>query len=101
MNNKLTAAEKRYQELVRSIGCVVCKRMGIPVGHAEIHHIAQGTSPQNNWLIAPLCKEHHDGDRRGTGLHGMGARKFCMAFRVPHLTEYGLLAWVHEDLEKE
>jgi hypothetical protein len=37
--------------------CVICRRFpDLRTGkHAEVHHIASGTSRQNHWLVAPLC----------------------------------------------
>jgi hypothetical protein len=103
MNQKITAAEGRYMSLVKSMRCVVCKRFpdiatNLPV---EVHHVGEGSSRQNNWLIAPLCGSFTDGGHHRApdyGLHGMGVKAFVMLYKVPHLTEYGLLAWVAEDL---
>lgn len=99
MNQSLNARERRYHALLRTLPCVVCRRIGAPLNRrVEIHHISKGGSPQHNWLVAPLCNTHHDPMRTGSGLHGMGEQRFCSMFKVPHLTEYGLLAWVNEDL---
>lgn len=99
-----TAAESRYMGLIASMRCLICKRLpelatGLPV---EVHHIAKGSSRQNNWLVAPLCGSKTDGGhhRGGAGLHGMGEKAFISLYRVPHGTEYGLLAWVNEDLQE-
>lgn len=98
---RATAAETRFLSLVAKLECLICKRherTGLPV---EVHHIATGSSRTSHWLIAPLCGSTTDGGhhRGGSGLHGMGAKAFCSLYRVPHETEYGLLAWLHEDLE--
>jgi hypothetical protein len=99
VNKSYTAAESRFAGLIKSLPCVVCRRLGLPLDrHVDLHHIAKGSSRQNNWLVAPLCRDHHDPYRTGCGLHGMGEQRFCSAFKVPHGTEYGLLAWVNEDL---
>lgn len=55
-----TAKEKRYMSKVASLGCIVpdCNL------DANIHHIreGQGTAMRaSNYLIIPLCKEHHQG----------------------------------------
>lgn len=99
VNQTYSAAESRFAGLVKSLPCIVCRRLGYALDrHVDLHHIAKGSSRQNNWLVSPLCEEHHDPYRTGTGLHGMGERAFCLLFKVPHGTEYGLLAWVNEDL---
>ena len=105
MNQSATAAESRYMGLVASMKCVICKRFpeldrGLPT---EVHHIAAGSSRQNNWIVAPLCGSRSDGGhhRGGDGLHGMGVKAFISLYKVPHSSEYGLLAWVHEDLQEK
>lgn len=97
MNQPSTAAESRYMGMVKGMRCLICRRHPDldTKARAEVHHIAQGSSRQCNWLVAPLCAEHHRG---GSGLHGLGSKRFCDIYKVPHGTEYGLLAWVNEDL---
>jgi hypothetical protein len=95
-----TAAERRYLALVATLECVICRRFertGLPV---EIHHIASGSSRTSHWLIVPLCGSVSDGGhhRGGAGLHGMGTKAFCSLYRIPHESEYGLIALVNEDL---
>jgi hypothetical protein len=56
---------------------------------AEIHHLRDGSGMSqraSNWLIVPLCAEHHRGD---SGLHGLGTRGFEARYR---LSELDLLA---------
>lgn len=102
MNQDVTAAEGRYMGLIAGMRCLICRRFpelatGLPT---EVHHIGEGSSRQNNWLVAPLCGSRTDGGhhRGGAGLHGMGTKAFISLYKVPHGSEYGLLAWVHEDL---
>lgn len=102
MNQSLSAAETRFHAQLRGLSCVVCKRLGFELNRrVEIHHVSKGSSRQNNWLVVPLCRDHHDPYRTGTGLHGMSEQAFCSLFKVPHGTEYGLLAWVFEDLQEK
>ena len=103
MNQDATAAESRYMGLVSSMKCLICRRFpdldtGLPV---EVHHLGEGSSRQNNWLVAPLCGSKTDGGhhRGGAGLHGMGSKAFVRLYKVPHDTEYGLIAWLNEDIE--
>lgn len=85
-----------HAELIRELPCLICVRFGfsgtLPV---ELHHVAVGTSKRDEFAQVPLCTEHHRG---GSGLHGMGARAFCLTYKVPFLSEYGLLAWLIHDL---
>lgn len=98
MNQRYTAAEARFCTLVKGMKCLICRRFpDLDTNrHSEAHHIAHGTSRQNNWLIVPLCPEHHRG---GSGLHVM-QKRFLDVHRVPHGTEYGLLAWLNEDMHE-
>jgi hypothetical protein len=103
MNQHATAAESRYMGFVKSMQCLICKRFpdlatGLPT---EVHHVGEGSSRQNNWIVAPLCGSNSDGGhhRGGAGLHGLGTKRFVSIYKVPHGTEYGLLAWLAEDLE--
>ena len=102
MNQRSTAAESRYMGLVASMKCLICKRFpeldtGLPT---EVHHLGEGSSHQNNWLVVPLCgKGAIGGHHRGAGgVHHMGLRAFIRLYRVPHDNEYGLLAWLQEDM---
>lgn len=85
---------------VAGLGCVVCRRLGYGWVPAEVHHVAEGSGLRSAFAVAPLCPTHHDEKRAGTGFHGMGTEKFCAKFRVPGETEYGLLVWVNEDLQR-
>ncbi len=102
MNQSATAAESRYMGLIKSMKCLICRRFaeldtGLPT---EVHHLGEGSSRQNNWLVAPLCGSKTDGGhhRGGAGLHGMGSKAFVRFYKVPQDSEYGLIAWVNEDL---
>ncbi len=95
-----TAAESRYMGLIARLPCVVCVQIGRPSGPVQVHHIAEGTGLRSNFAVAPLCVEHHDPLRTGSGFHGMGAKHFCKLFRVPGETEWGLLVWTAAQVEK-
>jgi hypothetical protein len=104
MNQHATAAESRYMGFVKRMQCLICKRFpdlatGLPT---EVHHVGEGSSRQNNWIVAPLCGSKSDGGhhRGGAGLHGLGTKRFVSLYKVPHGTEYGLLAWLAEDIEE-
>lgn len=88
---------KRWELDLRTIGCVICRRMGYPGSPASLHHISEGSSVRSEWLKVPLCREHHQG---ANGLHGMSARTFIKVHRLPGESEYGLLAFAIEDVAK-
>lgn len=87
--------ERHHVNRVARIGCVICRQMLGEVSPAEIHHVAEGSGLRSWFAVAGLCHEHHRG---GTGLHGMGTKRFCEAYSVPNGDEYGLLVWVNEYL---
>ena len=89
-----------YMGLVAQLGCVVCKRLGRGHVQAQVHHVAVGSSRTSDFAVAPLCHEHHDPERTGSGFHGMGTERFCKLFRVPGEREEGLLVWAAEDLAR-
>lgn len=65
-----TAAEKRHMSRVAALGCGLCRVIGYGETPAEIHHVREGqgmAQRAENWLVIPLCPNHH----RGThGIHG-------------------------------
>jgi len=72
-----TLAEKKHLNLVASLGCVVCHKMGYEGTPAEIHHKRAGTGAgrrSSHYDAIPLCPEHHRGN---TGLHGLGTKGFA------------------------
>lgn len=94
MSNKY---EKLHMDRVSNIGCIICSRIGWGKSDGEIHHIALGSGKRSDFAVACLCTEHHRG---ASGLHGRGVKAFCIAYRVPGESEYGLLIWVNEDLAR-
>jgi hypothetical protein len=96
----MNRVEAFYMGRVAALGCVVCRRIFNVYTPAEVHHVAEGSGLRSSFSVAPLCPVHHDEARAGTGFHGMGTEAFCKAFRVPGESEYGLLVWVNEDLQR-
>lgn len=93
-----TAAEKRYMGAVASLGCILCRHLGLGETPAEVHHLREGqggAQRASNFLTIPLCPEHHRG---ASGLHGLGTRGFYTRYR---LTELDLLAMTVEAIFKE
>jgi hypothetical protein len=46
--------EQKYMQKVRELGCLIC---GSP---ASAHHIREDRI-KSDWLVIPLCPEHHAG----------------------------------------
>lgn len=82
---------KRHMQRVAELGCVLCDYLGLGKSPAEVHHLFDSAA-RSDFLIAPLCHEHHRGKN---GFHGMGQRKFERTYK---LTEAGLLAMTLERL---
>ena len=92
----MSLAAKRHLSRVASLGCVVCRRLGMSDTPAEIHHprVAAGMAQRaSDWLAIPLCPDCHRGPRGIHGDRGILRRIKC--------DEPALLADVIELLSKE
>lgn len=89
----MTKAERRYHDIVRSLGCVICREFFGVRTPPEVHHVAEGSSKRYEYMVAGLCFEHHQG---ATGIHGLGSgpKAFLMRFRLA--SEYSLLGLVNQ-----
>jgi hypothetical protein len=47
-------------------------------GRTCVHHCFD-TAHRSDFLVVPLCHEHHQG---GTGFHGLGERTFNMRYKT-------------------
>ena len=82
-------ADRAHMGRVAALGCMLCRELGHGQTPAELHHIREGAGMAqraSNYLVVPLCHEHHRG---ASGLHGLGTRGFERRYRVDEL---GLLA---------
>lgn len=90
----------RHRTNVAGIGCLMAHR-GFASGCegvVELHHVAEGSGQRSDWALVPLCEAHHRGS---AGLHGMGPKAFIRLYRPPGDSEYGLLIWLLEDLQRK
>lgn len=76
---------------VAALGCVLCQHLNLGSSPAEVHHIGDDAA-RSDWLVIPLCPEHHRG---AGGFHGLGQRAFEARYKLNELT---LLAMTHEAL---
>ena len=76
---------------VAAIGCLICKDWHGTNSPAELHHIGD-SAVRSDFLVVPLCPEHHRG---ATGRHGLGERVFNSRYRT---SELALLGRVFEEL---
>ena len=91
-------SKAEYRDRLAQMQCVVCSH--ISPGRffqVELHHVAEGSGLRSDWALVPLCQEHHRGS---SGLHGMGTKAFIRLYRPPGDSEYGLLVWLLEDLNR-
>ena len=75
-----------WKKLIAEQGCVVCSHFDLGVTPANLHHIREGqgmSQRSSDWLVVPLCKEHHQGQ---AGIH---SGQFYQRFK---LDEMDLLA---------
>lgn len=80
---------KDHMGKVAEIGCILCQYLGQGATPAEVHHIREGqgmSQRASDYLVTPLCPEHHRGS---SGIHGLGRRAFEMRYK---LNELDLLA---------
>lgn len=60
----------KWKNIVASMGCILCLHLGLGETPANLHHVREGqgmSQRASDWLVIPLCKEHHQGK---TGIHG-------------------------------
>jgi hypothetical protein len=89
----MSAAAERHKDRVAQLPCIVCLyKLGIETKPVSVHHI---TVPADDFAVAPLCYEHHQGS---TGVHGLHRRGFE---RMWKLDEMGLLALTNRALAEK
>lgn len=89
-----TAVEKLNMKSIRSLGCICCRKSGLPFSalNTAIHHIRGSVKPLAHMFVLPLCHKHHqDKDNRvparWASRHGDGRA----AFEKEYGTEIDLL----------
>ena len=82
----------KYLEAVASLGCVVCRHMGLGYSVAEVHHVESVRDSKSDFAVAPLCPDHHRGPN---GVHGLRRRGFEARYK---LSDVDLLALTAEQL---
>jgi hypothetical protein len=94
----MSAASKRWMNLVAQLPCQLCEHMGMgPTYGVHLHHPREGQGMGQRAcdpLAMPLCPEHHQGK---TGYHGLGKRAFEARYKI---TELDLLAATIEVVSK-
>ena len=75
-----------YMEMVHRLPCLVCELTGEPSPQVEAHHVGTGDE-RTDWLVVPLCVEHHRG---ATGVHGLSRRGFERRYKLTDLMMVGM-----------
>lgn len=94
----MTSLIKQHMNKVADLGCVLCRHLDYGRSPAELHHprdAAGGAQRASDWLVIPLCPEHHRGN---SGLHGLGTKGFYTRYKM---NEWDLLALTIEALAEE
>lgn len=86
----MTKDEQRHHDIVRGLGCVICREFYNVRSPASLHHIAEGSGKRSEYMVAPLCYGHHQG--KG-GFHDE-PKTFLRVHYLP--TEYHLLLLVNK-----
>lgn len=87
----MTRDEQRHHDILRCLGCVICREFhGGVITPPSIHHIAVGSGLRSEFMTAPLCYPHHQGPE---GFHE-APKAFLRVYRLP--TEYHLLLLVNK-----
>jgi hypothetical protein len=92
-----SASASRYKKRIAELPCLICAKLGWESQKVELHHVAEGSGLRSDFALVPLCPEHHRGK---AGLHGMGTKRFCAAYRIPGETEMGLLVLQNEVISR-
>ncbi len=69
---KPSRIEAQYQDVVRGLGCLVCRRLGHGPTPAEVHHLrafAGAGERAPHTLVIPLCHAHHTSGGPGVAFH--------------------------------
>ena len=81
-----------WKRRAAALGCILCRHLDLGDTPANLHHVREGqgmSQRASDWLVVPLCKEHHQGK---TGVHG------GQFYQLYKLDELDLLAMTIEAL---
>ena len=92
----MTVASDAWLDRVGGLNCLLCEHVGRGLVYGvQIHHLFD-PSQRSDWLVAPLCRECHQGPN---GFHGLGGeRPFRARYKIG---EVELLAMTIERVEKQ
>lgn len=76
---------KTWKARVAAVGCILCRHLDLGQTPANLHHVREGqglSQRASDYLVIPLCKEHHQG---ASGLHGLGTQRFYYRYKLDEL----------------
>lgn len=82
----MTKAERDYISRAVSLGCSLCRHLGLGESPAEAHHPRTGTGAgrrASHFDVIPLCFLHHRGSNEA--IHALGRKAFERHFGVTEL----------------
>ena len=86
---------QRHMERIASMPCICCRLLGMKqTSKTDVHHIRAEREARNDFLTLPMC--HHSCHQGPLGVHG--TKHYLQMLK---LSEWGLLAYVIEELEQE
>ncbi|TMO87719.1 Ref family recombination enhancement nuclease [Pseudoalteromonas ruthenica] len=106
----ITAAEKRYQDLIGQLPCKACQKQGRTNSVTSLHHVHGRTKPWAHAMVLPLCAHHHDTplekelrDRYPNvyPVHAKGSYGGKSAFEKEYGAQDDLLVEVYESIGEE
>lgn len=62
-----TKEEKIWMTAIARLGCICCHLQGHPNTPAVVHHLLRGGRRIGHLHTIPLCPDHHQHTRSGTG----------------------------------
>jgi len=95
----VTKTERQHMDNVQSLGCIVCRRLGV-YSPAEIHHVLDGNRRRGHMYVLPLCVPHHRGGSDGVSDQFYSRHPYKKRFEHEYGSEAELLETVQELLHE-
>ena len=90
----MTTSERRYQQAIRELGCIICLLFRGIYSPAEIHHILSGGRRIGEKYVLGLCQRHHRGGFNNS---------LCTSrhpYRQAFVTRYGAEEYLRQEANK-
>ena len=96
-----TKLEREWMAAIASLGCIACRKDGIPDSPACVHHIISGGRRMGHLFTVPLCPEHHKSDGRNVPSIHYQKRTFVQRYgsELDLLAEVQVMAGVYDRVD--